>query len=221
MANDDGASFTSTPDQEAQLITNDRYNFSTANLKKTAPLYNNHLLHLEDENQQPLVCDMAFLHREAAIPFIASMKRKPDAFWSNEGVAARAAEAFSYELPPRVQTEEARHLYRNFADSTDDLEIALSLETPDKPLRLRLSRREVDIMLYSVSKGQTAMDCHYLMPYRSRRKMLKVYESIRMLISDVKEEYMANVISTVEALIAMEGTAREEDPQSVIEVDLI
>ena len=65
------------------------------------------------------------------------------------------------------------------------------------------------------------MDCHYLMPYRSRRKMREVYESIRTLFGDVKEEYMANVISTVEALIAMEGTAREEDPQSVIEVDLI
>ena len=110
-------------------------------------------------------------------------------------------------------------MYRNFADSTDDLEVALSLETPDKPLRLRLSRREVDIMLYSVSKGQTAMDCHYLMPYRSRRKMREVYESIRMLISDVKEEYMANVHRTVEALIAIEGPAREDDPQIVIEVD--
>ena len=64
------------------------------------------------------------------------------------------------------------------------------------------------------------------MPYRSRRKMRKVYESIRMLISDVKEEYiMANVISTVEALIAIEGPvtsrSREEDTQSVIEIDLI
>ena len=80
-------------------------------------------------------------------------------------------------------------------------------------------------MLYSVSKGQTAMDYHYLMPYRSRRKMREVYESIRMLFGDVKEEYMANVIRsrTVEALIAIEGPAaasgREEDPQSVIEVD--
>ena len=76
-------------------------------------------------------------------------------------------------------------------------------------------------MLYSVSKDLTAMDCHYLMPYRSRRKMRKVYESIRMLIGGVKEEYMANVISTVEALIAMEGTTarEEEDTQSVIEVD--
>ena len=63
------------------------------------------------------------------------------------------------------------------------------------------------------------MDCHYLMPYRSRRKMRKVYESIRMLISDVKEEYMANVISTVEAIIAIEGPAREEDTQIVIELD--
>ena len=63
------------------------------------------------------------------------------------------------------------------------------------------------------------MDCHYLMPYRSRRKMREVYESIRMLIGDVKKEYMANVISTVETLISVEGTAREEDPQSVIEVD--
>ena len=57
------------------------------------------------------------------------------------------------------------------------------------------------------------------MPYRSRRKMREVYESIRMLIGDVKKEYMANVISTVETLISVEGTAREEDPQSVIEVD--
>ena len=116
-------------------------------------------------------------------------------------------------------------MYRNFADSTDDLRVASPLETPDKPLRLRLSRREVDIMLYSVSKGQTAMDCHYLMPYRSRRKMRKVYESIRMLISGVKEDYMAHVHRTVEALIAIEGPAasrsREEDTQSVIEIDLI
>ena len=51
--------------------------------------------------------------------------------------------------------------------------------------------------------------------------MREVYESIRTLFGDVKEEYMANVVSTVEALIAIEGTAREEDPQSVIEVDLI
>ena len=63
------------------------------------------------------------------------------------------------------------------------------------------------------------MDCHYLMPYRSRRKMRKVYESIRMLFGDVKEEYMANVISTVEALIAIEGPARKEDTQIVIELD--
>ena len=64
----------------------------------------------------------------------------------------------------------------------------MPLETADKPLRLRLSRREVDIttsMLYFVSKGQTAMDCHYLMPYRSRRKMREAYESIRMLIGVV------------------------------------
>ena len=120
-------------------------------------------------------------------------------------------------LLARVQTEEARHLYRNFADSLDDLRDALPLETPDKPLRLRLSRREVDIMLYFISKGQTAMDCHYLMPYRSRRKMRKVYESIRMLIGAVKEEYMANVSTTVEALIAIEGSgSRREDTQNVI-----
>ena len=74
-------------------------------------------------------------------------------------------------------------------------------------------------MLYFISKGQKAMDCHYLMPYRSRRKMREVYESIRMLFGDVKEEYMANVIRTVETLISVEGTAREEDPQNVIEVD--
>ena len=79
-------------------------------------------------------------------------------------------------------------------------------------------------MLYSVSKDLTAMDCHYLMPYRSRRKMRKVYESIRMLFGDVNEEYMANVHRTVEALIAIEGPAaasRREDTQSVIEMDLI
>ena len=133
------------------------------------------------------------------------MKRKFDAFWLNESVATRAAEAFWFQLPPRVQTEEARHLYRNFADSTDDLQVASPLETPDKPLRLRLSRREVDIMLYFISKGQTAMDCHYLMPYRSRRKMRKVYESIRKLIGDVKEEYMANVVSTVETSLLLRG----------------
>ena len=77
-------------------------------------------------------------------------------------------------------------------------------------------------MLYSVSKGQTAMDCHYLMPYRSRRKMREVYESIRMLIGDVKEEYMANVHRTVETLIAIEGPAasrREEEEDFVIEID--
>ena len=51
---------------------------------------------------------MAFLHREAAIHFIDTMKRKLDAFWLNESVATRAAEAFWFQLPPRVLTEEAR-----------------------------------------------------------------------------------------------------------------
>ena len=41
----------------------------------------------------------------------------------------------------------------------------------------------------------------------------------------MKEDYMANVISTVEALIAIEGPAasrrEEEDTQSVVEVDWI
>ena len=61
------------------------------------------------------------------------------------------------------------------------------------------------------------MDCHYLMPYRSRRKMREVYDSIKMLIGDVKEEYMANVNTTVEALIAIEGSgSRKEDIQNVI-----
>ena len=220
VANDsDNDEDTSALDQEAERIAKARarYDFSTANLKKTAPLYKNDLFRLEDENEQPLICGLASLHREAAIHFIDTMKRKLDAFWLNESVATRAAEAFWFQLPPRVQTEEARHLYRNFADSLDDLRDALPLETPDKPLRLRLSRREVDIMLYFISKGQTAMDCHYLMPYRSRRKMRKVYESIRMLIGDVKEEYMANVNITVEALIAIEGSGnRREDTQNVI-----
>ena len=55
--NDDD-SFTSTPAQKAQLIANThaRYDFSTANLKKTAPLYKNDLFRLEDENEQPLIC---------------------------------------------------------------------------------------------------------------------------------------------------------------------
>ena len=58
------------------------------------------------------------------------------------------------------------------------------------------------------------------MPYQSHRKMREVYESIRMLIGDVKEEYMANVHRTVEALIAIEWPAasrREKDtPPNVI-----
>ena len=69
------------------------------------------------------------------------------------------------------------------------------------------------------------MDCHYLMPYRSRHKMRKVYESIRMLFGDVNEEYMANVHRTVEALIAIEGPAAasrsQEDALIVTEMDLI
>ena len=61
------------------------------------------------------------------------------------------------------------------------------------------------------------------MPYRSRRKMRKVYESIRMLIGDVKKEYMENVHRTVEALIAIEGPAAasrsQEEEDFVIELD--
>ena len=123
-------------DQEAERIATARarYDFSTSNLKETAPLYKNDLFCLEDENEQPLICELASLHREAAIHFINTMKRKPDAFWLNENVATRAAEAFWFQLPPRVQTEEARHLYRNFSDSLDDLRDALPLETPDKKI---------------------------------------------------------------------------------------
>lgn len=72
-------------------------------------------------------------------------------------------------------------------------------------------------MLYFASKGQPAMDCHYLMPYRSRRKMREVFESIKTLVRDAKEEYMVNVTVTVEALIAIEGPGgRKGDTQNVI-----
>jgi len=192
------------------------YDFTAANLMKTAPLYKNDLFRLEDKNEQPLICELASLHREAAIHFIVTMKRKSDAFWLNESVVTRATEAFWFQLPPRVQTEEARHLYRNFADSPDNLRETLTRESSDKPLRLRLSRREVDIMLYFVSKGLTAMDCHYLMPYRSRRKMREVFGSLKLLIEDVKEEYMANVNASIEALIAIEGPANQKDTGNVI-----
>ena len=82
---------------------------------------------------------------------------------------------------------------------------------------------EVDIMLYFVSKGQTAMDCHYmyLMPYRSRRKMREVYESTRTLFGDVKEEYMANVVSTVETLIAIEGPAASRSKEDALIVNVV
>jgi hypothetical protein len=122
--NGDDGEDASTLDREAERIakaqarirTRSRYDFSTANLKKTAPLYKNDLFRLEDDNEQPLMCELASLHREAAIHFIDTMKRKPDGFWLDESVTASAAEAFWFHLPPRVLTEEARHLYRNFAD---------------------------------------------------------------------------------------------------------
>lgn len=219
LADDDGDGGDDTTHEAENMATKARalYDFTTANLKKTTPLYKNDQFRLEDKNEQPLICELASLHREAAIHFIDTMKRKPDTFWLNENVATKAAEAFWFQLPPRVQTEEARHLYRNFADSPDNHRNALTRESSDKPLRLRLSRREVDIMLYFASKGQTAMDCHYLMPYRSRRKMREVFESIKTLVHDAKEEYMANVTATVEALIAIEGPdGRKEDTQNVI-----
>jgi hypothetical protein len=122
--NGDDGEDASTLDREAERIakaqarvrTRSRYDFSTANLKKTAPLYKNDLFRLEDDNEEPLMCEMGSLHREAAIHFIDTMKRKPDGFWLDESVTASAAEAFWFHLPPRVLTEEARHLYRNFAD---------------------------------------------------------------------------------------------------------
>ena len=52
--------------------------------------------------------------------------------------------------------------------------------------------------------------------------MREVYESIRTLFGDVKEEYMANVHRTVEALIAIEGPAARrsrEEENFVIEID--
>jgi len=219
LADDDGDGGDDTTHEAENMAAKARalYDFTTATLKKTTPLYKNDQFRLEDKNEQPLICELASLHREAAIHFIDTMKRKPDTFWLNENVATKAAEAFWFQLPPRVQTEEARHLYRNFADSPDNHRNALTRESSDKPLRLRLSRREVDIMLYFASKGQTAMDCHYLMPYRSRRKMREVFESIKTLVHDAKEEYMANVTATVEALIAIEGPGgRKEDTQNVI-----
>ena len=118
--NGDDGEDASTLDQEAERIakaqarirTRSRYDFSTANLKKTAPLYKNDLFRLEDDNEQPLMCEMGSLHREAAIHFIDTMKRKPDGFWLDESVTASAAEAFWFHLPPRVLTEggEAFHI---------------------------------------------------------------------------------------------------------------
>ena len=66
-------------DQEAERIANARarYDFSTANLKSTALSYKNDLFRLEDKHEQPLICELASLHREAATHFIDTMMRKP------------------------------------------------------------------------------------------------------------------------------------------------
>ena len=104
-----------------------------------------------------------------------------------------------------------RHLYRNFEDSLDDLGDALPLESPDKSLRLTLSRREVNTVLYFFSRvKRPGVDCHYLMPYRyTYQSRLKIPRYARcmtqsgLLIDDVKEFFgeCCNVNATVEALM--------------------
>ena len=46
-------------------------------LKITAPSYKNDLFRLEDKHEQPLICELDPLHREAATHFIDTMMRKP------------------------------------------------------------------------------------------------------------------------------------------------
>ena len=73
MANDDDDDDASNPDQEAQLIANThaRYNFTTSNLKKTAPLYNNHLLRLlEETNNHSFAIWLSFIGRLRFISLI-------------------------------------------------------------------------------------------------------------------------------------------------------
>ena len=76
--NGDDGEDASTLDQEAERIakaqarirTRSRYDFSTANLKKTAPLYKNDLFRLEDDNEQSCARWVPFIGRPRFISLI-------------------------------------------------------------------------------------------------------------------------------------------------------
>jgi hypothetical protein len=186
------------------------FDFSSGTMNETEPLYNSAIRPVSDKEGMHLCCELGSLTRENAIHFIEVMKKKPDAFWLDSNVEFTARQAFQYQLPPRVLPEDARHLFRNFADS--DTKECFKCPCTG-PKRLGISRREMDIMLYFNSKGKSARDCHYLMPYRSQRGLRRIFEAIKDLgIVDV--DYMEHVTSTVEKLETIESRGHIEKKQA-------
>jgi len=66
----------------------------------------------------------------------------------------------------------ARNLYRNFADSPDPI-------VTTKRDVLRLSRREMDIILYFLSEGEDHVECHKLLPYRKDSKLERLFQRVK------------------------------------------
>ena len=191
------------------------HDLSTQALTSTRPVYSNASPPMEDEDGTHLCCELDRLTKGAAIAFITKMKEKPDSFWEDKNIYFNMCQAVSFYLPKLVAYRDGRQLYRNFADSPDPFNCSCAADK-----NLRISRREMDIMLYYVSKNKKARDCQWLMPYRSERGLRKVFDTIKKFHDEsfgthYRKVYIENVVVAVERLVTLESSADAQDDRMV------
>ena len=191
--------------EDANVAVKDRmdtralFDFTTQALNRTKPLYSNSAAPvLEDDEGAHLCCELGWMTREVAVNFVCAMRTKPDAFWNLDSVGVKMNQAVQFQLPSRVTCDDARHLVRNFLDSPGTMNCSCKGEK-----HLRISRRELDIMLYFSSKGMVVNDFHHLMPYRSKRRLRKLFEVVRKM--NVGSQYMREVSKSIEHILTVEG----------------
>ena len=188
------------------------YDLSREALQFTAPIYAPSAPEIIDEEGTHLCCGLASpIDRDNVMKFVIAMRKKPSSFWQNNDVEFEAMKTFRFHLPKSVSSKHARHLYRNFADEPSK---NWNWSCPCKQGKpLPISRRELDIMLYFISKDLRARDCHEFMPYRNERDLRHVFDAVKKCFRDgvFDELYMKNALVGVQRIVSAEKNKQDED----------
>ena len=199
-----------------------KYDLSLLALSYTRPIFTS-AFPLEDNDGKFWNCELEFLERKHVHKFVQNARE----IFFNPQLAHQLGEMNSAKdgqcgtellanlkgfLPKAFPSDHVRHLCRNFIDSKDPVGGPLSESLPY--IRLNISRREMDIILFCCSTDKTYKDCHSLMPYRKKPGLRRLFINIRALCKHrTMGAYMSNVEFSVKTLFRLEGHGFEKNVQ--------